>query len=959
MKRIPLVRGAQLCLLSVLVTCTDSHQVTPPDGGSAPASFDGAGSTVQFSATSAVDPSVIMWDSFSRTVASGWGTADVGGAWYVQESGATFHVDGARGAITVNDTRSHNIIGIGPVHGSPDMAGYGLNVGGLLAWQLDRMPDGASSRHAIYVYARRNDRVVDGGNTYLFRAKPSRTGVELRIDKTVNDETEALTTTVTIKGTVDISTRWWIRWEVFGVSPATTARMRVWKEGTPEPTVWHRSVVVNEPALDFSGATGVRFAAASNQITFPVSLFVDDLQYTQIGEPPSPNQAPVANPGGPYAALTGAAIAFDGTGSSDPDGNLPLRYAWNFGDGSTGTGATPSHSYAAAGTYTVSLTVTDTRDTSSVVATTTATVSDPPNAAPVASAGGPYSGTAGAATAFDGSGSSDPDGDLPLTYAWNFGDGGTSAGVSPSHTYAAPGTYTVTLTVRDARGLASTAASTSAVIAEPPNQAPVAHAGGPYEGVAGTAVAFNGTASSDPDGNLPLSYAWNFGDGTTGTGPTPTHSFAAAGTYTVSLTVTDARGLSSAAATTSVTVAAQNVAPVARPGGPYTGTAGSAVEFNGSASSDADGNLPLTYAWNFGDGSTGTGATTSHTYAAAGAYTVSLTVTDARGLSSAVASTSATIAERPNKAPVAQPGGPYTGIPGTPIQFNGSASSDPDGNLPLTYAWSFGDGSTGTGATPTRTYSAAGTYTVTLTVTDAKGLSSSPASTTVTVSSMLKGDTFSRIVSAGWGDAEVGGPWHPQPLSAFSVDGSRGVITANDPTVKNVVGRGPFHGASNMPGYGLDVGGLVSYRIDRLPDGATSKYVLQVYARRNDRVSDGDNYYRYRLRISRSAIELRIEKNVNGVLAAVTDVTTIAATFDPNARWWIRWEAFGTSPATTVRMRVWKDGTPEPTIWHRSAVHDEPGLDLSGTTGVRFQPPADQVSFPVRLYIDDLQYTRR
>jgi hypothetical protein len=70
------------------------------------------------------------------------------------------------------------------------------------------------------------------------------------------------------------------------------------------------------------------------------------------------NRAPVANAGGPYGGVVGIAVALDGRGSSDPDGD-PLAYAWDFGDGGNAAGAMPSHIYAAGGTYTVSLIVTD------------------------------------------------------------------------------------------------------------------------------------------------------------------------------------------------------------------------------------------------------------------------------------------------------------------------------------------------------------------------------------------------------------------------------------------------------------------------------------------------------------------------------------------------------------------------------------------------------------------------
>ena len=89
--------------------------------------------------------------------------------------------------------------------------------------------------------------------------------------------------------------------------------------------------------------------------------------------PPPANQPPVAVPGGPYSGLD--TIRFDGSGSSDPDGNLPLAYLWSFGDGQTDTGATPLHVYGTAGSYTVTLTVTDAAALASQPATTTASVS--------------------------------------------------------------------------------------------------------------------------------------------------------------------------------------------------------------------------------------------------------------------------------------------------------------------------------------------------------------------------------------------------------------------------------------------------------------------------------------------------------------------------------------------------------------------------------------------------------
>ena len=163
---------------------------------------------------------------------------------------------------------------------------------------------------------------------------------------------------------------------------------------------------------------------------------------------------------------------------------------------------------------------------------------------------------------------------------------------------------------------------------------------------------------------------------------------------------------------------ASNQDPVADPGGPYNASAGSPVSFDGTGSSDSDGTIS-SYAWDFGDGNSGSGATTQHTYAAAGTYTVTLTVTDdANGTNAAT--TTATITAQPLP-PLADAGPGYSGTVGSPISFDGSVSSDPDGTI-TAYTWDFGDGGTGSGPNPVHTYSVDGTFTVTLTVTDNDGL---------------------------------------------------------------------------------------------------------------------------------------------------------------------------------------------------------------------------------------------
>ena len=180
-----------------------------------------------------------------------------------------------------------------------------------------------------------------------------------------------------------------------------------------------------------------------------------DMQ-TPIGGTPPVNQPPVAVAGG--APTTGNApltVNFSSAGSSDPEG-ATLTYSWTFGDGGTSTAANPSHIYTAPGSYSARLTVSDGVNStlSSVIPITVNGVANQP---PISVAGGsPTSGPAPLVVTFSSTGSFDPEG-VTLTYAWTFGDGGTSTAPSPVHTYSATGTYNARLSVSD--GMSSTLSS--------------------------------------------------------------------------------------------------------------------------------------------------------------------------------------------------------------------------------------------------------------------------------------------------------------------------------------------------------------------------------------------------------------------------------------------------------------------------------------------------------------------
>jgi probable HAF family extracellular repeat protein len=322
---------------------------------------------------------------------------------------------------------------------------------------------------------------------------------------------------------------------------------------------------------------------------------------------------------------------------------------------------------------------------------------------------------------FWGTGSTDPDGDEIVNYRWDFGDGTTAVGPVVSHTYPDALNYTVTLVVSDGKVDSAPASVVVAIF----DRQPVAKPGGPYSGAKNAPIRFDGSGSTDEDAD-PLTYAWDFGDGTTGSGVNPTHAYARSGGYTVTLVVNDG-SVNSTPARVPVTVT--NTAPVALLSGPASAFKLTTLTWNGSGSSDANGDT-LSYLWNFGDGSSATTSTptTTHSYAAVGSYRVTLTVNDGE-TSSSPAAADVAIQSRP---PVANAGPDQTVERRTTVGLNGAASTDPDGTLVgVRWLQVAGPAVTLSGSTTLSPsfvapqVSTPTTLTFELTVTDSDGLSSS------------------------------------------------------------------------------------------------------------------------------------------------------------------------------------------------------------------------------------------
>lgn len=421
-------------------------------------------------------------------------------------------------------------------------------------------------------------------------------------------------------------------------------------------------------------------------------------------------EAPVAVAGDDQTVCANTIVEFDGSASRDYDG-VVNNYNWDFGDGNSGGGAKPTHVYAKPGVYRVLLTVTgdnvgecDNIGRDEMIVTVLA--------APVAKFTYPKLVALNAPVKFDGSGSSTATGKI-VTYEWDFGDGTSAKGVNVTKNYTESGKFFVKLTViTDAKtGCESTNIVDFIVVNEPP----VADAGPAILAGVNDIIVFNGTGSKDADGSI-TSLKWDFANGDTANGLEVRYQYAKSGTYIVKLTVKDDTNLPNNTASDTMVVVI-NEAPVPVIAAPQWGCVNAAVAFNGLSSKDADGQITF-YEWNFGDGSTDSGASVNHVYTSPGTYEVTLKVKDNRNLTNSYKAVSKII--KINRPPFSYAGPDVIGCPDEILTFDGSASQDQDGEIKR-YVWNFGDGKSAEGAKVQYAYTKPGNYKATLTVYDNSG----------------------------------------------------------------------------------------------------------------------------------------------------------------------------------------------------------------------------------------------
>ncbi len=434
-----------------------------------------------------------------------------------------------------------------------------------------------------------------------------------------------------------------------------------------------------------------------------------------------PSSSPAYSMSNAEQCLNGNSFVF--TNTSSVSAGTTLTYNWNFGDGGTSTLAAPTHSYATAGTYTVTLIVTTNngcKDTlvKQAIVNPKPLLSFAPSTTAQCLNGNSFTFTNSSSIA---SGS--------MSYSWSFGDGGTSGVASPTHVYAAAGTYTVKLVITSNKGCKDSLSKQVTVYDKPTAGFGI---NAPSQCLNGNTFAFI-NSSSIPTGTL--SYSWSFGDGATATATNPTHTYTTAGTDTVKLVVSSANGCKDSA-TKTVTIEPKPVISFNFNSGLQCVTNNSFTFTNTTSISSGT----LSYSWSFGDGGTSTAASPTHNYSTFGSYNVKLVVTTDKGCKDSLTKT---VVVAPKPAPAFSVNIPAQCVNGNSFTFTNSSSIS---SGTMTYSWRFGDGGTSTLTTPVHSYALEGSYTVTLIATSNN---SCVDSTTKTLTVYAKPSPAFAVTNAG------------------------------------------------------------------------------------------------------------------------------------------------------------------------------------------------------------------
>jgi PKD repeat protein len=301
------------------------------------------------------------------------------------------------------------------------------------------------------------------------------------------------------------------------------------------------------------------------------------------------------------------------------------------------------------------------------------------------------------------------DATAPVYLQWS--NGRTTPEVT--YTWDLPGVYTIVITATNCDGASVVTDSHTVAVSDLPIAGLSAANDSPTplgEPTAFTAIITAGTN---------VAFTWNFGDGTFGSGAAITHTYAAVGSYTA--IVTAANSVNSLNEATPVTVdipiaglSAFNDSPT---------PLGEATTFTAVITAGTN----LTFTWDFGDGTLGGGDIVTHTFAAPGLYTATVTATNS--ISPAIATTLATILDLPIQGLSAVNDSP------TPLGEATTFTAVITAGTNVTYTWDFGDGTLGSGAVVTHTYAAAGTYTATVTATNSANSLSQTTLATITAPS--------------------------------------------------------------------------------------------------------------------------------------------------------------------------------------------------------------------------------